>query len=233
MALFGIGKKKEGDAGPGAEGMGYGPGSFESTPAPPVGTPTDDVMSLIQQGMNQGQIVQSLKDRGFNSTQIFDAMNQASAKGAVGSPEGNMPAGPAQQPQPPAQHHAPPPPPPPSAGGFGGQREDGGERFEEIAEAIIEEKWHEFSDAFGKLREKQEGQSEDILKIQQVVTDLKGEMDNLHRAIVSKIGDYDQNLLGVGTEIKAMEQVFSKVLPTFTENINELSRVVRKIKAGK
>ena len=49
---------------------------------------------------------------------------------------------------------------------------------------------------------------------------------------MSKIADYDKNLLSVGTEIKAME-VFQKVLPTLTENVGELSRITKEIKIQK
>ncbi len=43
-------------------------------------------------------------------------------------------------------------------------------------------------------------------------------------------GEYDQNILNVGTEIKVMEKVFQKVLPTLTENVNELSRITKGMK---
>jgi len=186
---------------------------------------------MQQQGMSQNQIVDQLKAKGYNSSQIFDAMNQAAAKGGVGAPG----AGPAPAGAPPAPPHggaAPPPPPPaPAAAPAGG--EAGGERFEEIAESIVEEKFNDFEEDFKKVKTKQDSNSEEILKLQQAVTDLKSGMDNLHKAIVSKIGEYDQNLISVGTEIKAMEKVFSKVLPTFTENVNELARVTKKMSPKK
>ena len=52
---------------------------------------------------------------------------------------------------------------------------------------------------------------------------MKAEIENMHTAVVGKLSDYDKNLINVGTEIKAMEKVFQKVLPTFTDNINELT----------
>ena len=65
------------------------------------------------------------------------------------------------------------------------------------------------------------------------MSDVKADLETLHKAIVSKIGEYDKNLLDVGTEIKAMEKVFQKVLPTLTENVSELSRITRQVKLGK
>ena len=42
-----------------------------------------------------------------------------------------------------------------------------------------------------------------------------------------------KNILEVGTEIKAMEKVFQKVLPTFTSTVNELSRITGNLKKKK
>ena len=233
MGLFGFGKKKEEKPAP-LDGPPVGePEKVASIPASPKGTPTEQVLSMQQQGMSQEQIVQNLKNQGYNSSQIFDAMNQASAKGGVGAPAPPGPGGP--PPPPPPGGGAMPPPPPPGGAMMpapGAPAEAGGERFEEIAESIVDEKFKEFEEEFKKVKAKQDANSEIIAKLQQSVTDLKSGMDNLHKAIVSKIGEYDQNLLSVGTEIKAMEKVFSKVLPTFTENINELARVTNKMKGG-
>src|SRR3989338_10977396 len=64
MALFGFGKKKE----------------AEEMPAAP-GNPIDQVMVMRQRGMGNDQIIQELERQGYNSSQIFDAMNQASLMG--------------------------------------------------------------------------------------------------------------------------------------------------------
>jgi len=53
--------------------------------------------------------------------------------------------------------------------------------------------------------------------------------DKLHAALIGKVGEYDQNILNVGAEIKAMEKVFQKILPTFTENVQTLSRITEKL----
>jgi hypothetical protein len=45
--------------------------------------------------------------------------------------------------------------------------------------------------------------------------------------------DYDKNLLDVGTEIKAMEKVFQKVLPELTSSVQELGRITKTAKAAK
>jgi hypothetical protein len=102
--------------------------------------------------------------------------------------------------------------------------------IEEIAEAIIDEKWAELLKNISQITEWKEKTESNINKLEQELHDLKDSFDKLHKAIIGKIGEYDQNILNVGTEIKAMEKVFQKVLPAFTENVNELSRITKNAK---
>jgi len=233
MAFLGMGKKK-GPANPAAPAAPAAPTGPPPAPAAPTGTPVDKVSAMQKQGISNFQIVQSLQQQGFSSQQIYDAINQASIKTGVSpSPAGPMPPAPGGMPPAPPGGPAPkamppgpmPPPMSPAAGPAPG--------IEETVEAIVEEKWKEVSEALGKINEWKESTETNISKIQQSMKDLKSDMDNLHKAIVAKIGEYDQNILSVGTEIKAMEKVFSKVLPTFTENVNELARVTKGINKPK
>jgi hypothetical protein len=220
LALFG--RKKKEEAPPPAP-------AAPETPQMPEGTPVEQVLTMQRQGMSNNQITQTLQQQGYSPQQVFDAMNQASIKGTV-SPapaeqmppaEAPMPPGPPGGPAPPGMPPPPMPPPPGAAPAEG---------IEETIEAVVEEKWKEISATISKLNEWKETVDARMTKFEQSMKDIKADMDNLHKAIVSKIGEYDQNLLNVGTEIKAMEKVFSKVLPTFTENVNELARVTKGIK---
>ncbi len=231
--MFGLGKKKEPAKAPAAPGAAHAPPP--EAPAAPTGTPVEQVTTMQKQGMSNYQIVQTLQQQGYSSQQVYDAINQASVKSGVNpAPAGNMPTpaggtppappgGPPPGPAPAGPARAPMPPPAPAAA----------PGIEETVEAIVEEKWKEVSEALGKINEWKESTDTKINKIQQSINDLKADMDNLHKAIVAKIGEYDQNILNVGTEIKAMEKVFSKVLPTFTENVNELARVAKGMKPKK
>ena len=107
------------------------------------------------------------------------------------------------------------------------------ESVEEIAESIVEEKWEEFNKELGKINEWKDKSESRLVKAEQELEDLKEDVENLHKAIVAKIGEYDKNLLDVGTEIKAMEKVFQKVLPELTGSVSELSRITKGIKGKK
>jgi hypothetical protein len=67
------------------------------------------------------------------------------------------------------------------------------------------------------------------MKMEETVKNLKDDFSGLYKAIIGKVGDYDTNILKVDTELKALEKVFSQVLPTFTANVNELSRITEDI----
>ena len=215
MALD-IFKKKE-EAAPAAPAAPPGapaPPSAPPAPAAPApvsaGTPTDYILSLQQQGLTQNQIIQTLQRQGYSQAQVSDALNQAAVKGQV---TGNQPPPIAGQPQ-----QGPSILPP------------AGTNFEEIAESIIQEKWQDFQKELEKDTTWKEHTESRIGVIEGQMGELRNTVDNLHKAIVSKIGDYDKSLLSVGTEIKAMEKVFQQILPTLTDNVTELSRITKSIK---
>jgi len=99
------------------------------------------------------------------------------------------------------------------------------EQIEEIAEAIVEEKWKEKKKEINKIIEWKEETTTTLIQLKQQIDDLKASFDSLHKGMLGKISEYDENLTNVGTEIKAMEKVFSKVLPSMTDSVNRLQRM--------
>ena len=206
MPMFGFGKKKE-----------------EEMPAAP-GNPIDQVMVMRQRGMGNDQIIQELERQGYNSSQIFDALNQASLMGPNPgidqsqnfpqqdfSQEQFMPSQQPmeQQPQ---------------------QPQIDKDQIEEVAEAIIDEKWKEFEEDLKVIIEWKEKTESKISKFEQEIADLAASINSLNRSMMGKISEYDKNISNVGTEIKAMEKVFEKVLPSLTENVNKLERMSKSAK---
>ena len=101
---------------------------------------------------------------------------------------------------------------------------------EEIIEAIIEEKWEELLNDLSKLAEWKNTMTQRVVSLEQQFEDLRREFDKVHTVIISKVDDYDKNMSNVGAEVKAMEKVFSKVLPLFTENVTELAKITKELK---
>lgn len=155
--------------------------------------------------------------------------NQQQASGQPQAPPQAPPAGDQGQ----SQQQVPPPPGGNGPQGASNQQSTGSsvEEIEEVVETIIDERWKEVTDNIKKVIDWKNLMDQKFEKMDQEIKDLKENFNELYKAIVGKIGDYDRNLLKVGSEMKAMEKVFSKVLPTFTENVNDLARVAEDIRA--
>lgn len=206
MAIFSFGKKKE-----------------EEMPVAP-GNPIDQVMALRQRGMGNDQIIQELERQGYNSSQIFDALNQASLSGP--NPGIDQSQGLPQQ-QDFSQGQFTPPQTPPTEQQAMPQPQIDNDQIEEIAEAIIDEKWKEFEEDLKVIIDWKEKTESRINKFEQEISDLTSSLNSLHKSLMGKISEYDKNISNVGTEIKAMEKVFQKVLPSLTENVNKLERITK------
>ena len=102
-----------------------------------------------------------------------------------------------------------------------------------MVEAIIDEKWNDLVKDINTIIEWKNQAQNTIVSIEQQFNDLKQQFERLHQALIGKIGEYDKNILDVGAEIKAMEKVFSKVLPLFTENVSELNRITKELKSAR
>ena len=103
---------------------------------------------------------------------------------------------------------------------------------EELIEAIIDEKWNELVKDITKIIEWKNSTETRVSAMEQQMKDIQNSFDRLHQAVVGKIGEYDKHILDVGAEIQAMEKVFAKVLPVFTQNVSELTRVTDDIKGA-
>jgi hypothetical protein len=197
-------------------------------PAQPMSL-VDTVIGMQQQGYPDDDIVAQLQNQGVPPEQIQEAMTQAAMPTAGPIPGQGMPPGgpmPGPEGMPPGGPPLgmPPGPMPPGPGG----PVPGREQIEEVAESIVQEKWSDLLKDLTKITEWKTKTETDIGKIQSDIENLKQTFDNLHKGVLGKIGEYDKNLTMVGTEIKAMEKVFQKVLPTFTDNVNKLERLTKK-----
>jgi len=217
MPLFSFGKKEQ-------QPMGMPQGNPQGVPGGGNPIPVERVVAMRSQGLSNNQIVQTLQREGYDSAQIFDALSQADLRS--GAPvQGYAPQPEMAQPEAQQQYDQ----------GFNQQQPGYGggsdrERIEEMAETIIDEKWDELIKNINKIIEWKDRTEQKITRMEQEMKDMKDNFEKLHMALIGKISEYDQNILNVGTEIKAMEHVFQKILPAFTENVSELSRITKNIK---
>ncbi|MBD3259209.1 hypothetical protein GF371_01100 [Candidatus Woesearchaeota archaeon] len=197
------------------------------------GIPTDRIIQMQQQGYSNDQIVSVLQREGYKSSEIFEAISHAEVKkGVTGAPAANItepespmemkPKSVAQPKQ--MQGITPPPISKPSIST---------EKIEQIAEAIIEEKWEEVTENINKViewKDRTESKLSDLnTKFEQAKTSVQGIKDEF----MEKLGEYDKKLTEISTDVQAMSRVFEKILPQFMESVGELSRIASGTKAGR
>ncbi|MBW3014390.1 hypothetical protein KY335_04080 [Candidatus Woesearchaeota archaeon] len=182
----------------------------------------DRILQMQQQGFSNDQIVQTLQREGHKSNEIFDMIQMADArKGVAGS----------AYPPPPTTHpssgYGAPGIIPPAGMGFST------EKIEEIAEAIIDEKWDELVESVNKIIDWKDKVEGDLVAINERITQLNNNVQSIQKSVLGKVEEYDRTMEEVGTDVKAMTKVFQQILPGFVENVQELSRVTARVKGEK
>lgn len=170
------------------------------------------ISQLRQQGMDDDSVIMTLQSQGYNPDEISDALSMDVQMPPM-QPQYRQPQM-QQQPQYNYQQQQP-------------QQEMPEDKMEEIAEAIIDEKWTNLVKDINKIVEWKDKVEGRLTAIEQEIKDVKERFESLHQGIIGKISEYDTNIKDVGVEIKAMEKVFQKVLPAFTENVNKMERILK------
>jgi hypothetical protein len=212
----------------------------------PQETPVEETMTLLSQGLSNQEVTRKLEEKGYNLQQISDAINQANIKKGV---EGNMPP---QNMQESAMEQEIPLPPqdqsqvsavdpgyqqqtayqqpqqnyyPQQAGGYGD--------IQAIVEQIVEEKWREMVKGIGDMGVFKARVSDDVEAVKQELLRTQKRLEDLQIAVLGKVKEYHEGVARMGNDMKALEQVFAKILEPLTMNIKELGRITEDLKQKK
>ena len=104
------------------------------------------------------------------------------------------------------------------------------EEIEELVESVVEEKWRSFMESFGDITVWKERVRIELVSIKQEVIRLHNSYENLQKAVLGRIQTYDKNIVEIGSEMRALEQVFERIMNPLTSNIKELSRITDELK---
>lgn len=170
---------------------------------------SDEIVTLRSEGLADNVIIDELGKKGYSVEEINEALAQ------VDLPE-------------PEVHSAPV-----SfglRGSFNGGGDDLSGRVEEIVEGIIDEKWDELIREVKKIIEWKNRIEEKQAKMENLLTRLKEDFDQLHQGVLGKLETYDERMREVGTELQAVGKVFRDVVPEFVENVKELSSIKNSLK---
>ena len=189
--------------------------------------------------MSNEEISRRLELKGYNIQQISDAINQAQIKQGV---EGELPdlqEAPAEDelniPLPDQaedtgagegtvaqQQYAMPPQPAMSY-----------EEMQALVEQIIEEKWRDMMRDVGDIALFKVRVGDDLEAVKQEILRTQKRLEDLQVAVLGKVRDYGQSIQSLSGDIKALENVFSRILEPLTSNVKELSRITEDLKKRK
>jgi len=184
----------------------------------------NNVSQMKKQGYTNDQIIKFLQDKGYNSQQIFNVLNDLDVDKENDLQLQEQFTNPLGEQNTDIQKPASFPTPQPKQNPYS-NISSSSPTTEELVESIIDEKWNELVKDINKIIDWKNKTEERIAELNQKFEDLKDNFDKLHNSILGKVKEYDSHIQEVGSEVKAMEKVFSRVLPSFTDNVNKLEKI--------
>lgn len=198
---------------------------------PPVAeTPINEIIDMRGRGMTNDQIISKLKTEGFNFSQIQNAMSQAEVKSsavpgpAIPLPEIKLPGELKlpEGPKPLEESELSKPEPVQASGGK--------DNIERLLEQIIEEKWKGVTNKLDAIENWKAGIDAKMEVIDKGIASLNNRIDKVQSSAASKVDEYDRTMQDVQTEMKALEKIMGKLIPSMTDTIKELREIAEETK---
>lgn len=196
-----------------------------------AGDLTAKIISMRQGGVPDQEIANQFQTEGVPPEAFEAAMAQANEQ--MGGGSGPMP------PPPPGGEMMPPPvggsmplgaPPPPGAVT---ELETESEDIEVLVEKLISDKTKgmemrnkDMEASIGKIHA-------DVHELKNLTVILKEKYADLQEESLGKVEDYAKELENVGAQIKAMQRILKDIIPTLSDNIIQLQKLVEEIKVKK
>jgi len=188
--------------------------------------PSQIVQNMKKQGLNNNQIIQYLQREGFKPSEINQSMQQSEIQ------TGYQPSSLSKTEQPQKLEPAPPEPEPiptpqptyqepqiqqiqtPAITEYEMSNRDLQEQIEIISESVIAEKWKEFLKSIGDINSWKSNTDSRLINLQKDMKKTQTEIENLKESILNKIDTYQESISEVNAEMKALEKLFKKLLPS-------------------
>jgi chromosome segregation ATPase len=194
-----------------------------------------DVSSMLSNGMSQQDIIDSLRQQGYDSTTIKNALVNALK---------TQHAKPNQQPQDiPHQTESMQPQmtqpvlqqPVQQNNDSRPQNMNGSnmESIQQILEQIIEEKWKNSATELNSLRSSLNINENSIEMIKDQIEKLDQRIDNIQNTMIGKTEEYNKTISDVNVELQAFEKVIDRLVPAISDSIKELRDLIDGLKPQK
>ncbi|MCL4376164.1 hypothetical protein M1558_01580 [Candidatus Parvarchaeota archaeon] len=194
-----------------------------------------DVSSMLNSGMSQQDIIDSLRQQGYDSTTIKNALVNAlkgnSGKQNAQPPVQTMQEDPVQRIQNVQQQ---------SVQESRQSYESGNtmsnqnlESIQQILEQIINEKWKSSASDLNSLRSSVNINTNSIETIKDNLEKLNQRIDSIQNTMVGKTEEYNKTISDVNIELQAFEKVIDRLIPAISDSIKELRDLIDDLKTQK
>jgi SMC interacting uncharacterized protein involved in chromosome segregation len=104
------------------------------------------------------------------------------------------------------------------------------EEMERILEEIVDERWKDVTSKFVDLEKSKTQNETRIDELSKRVSELSSRIDEISSVIMGKVDEYKKTMEDVDVEIKALEKVMQKLVPSMAEQVKELKGVIGGLK---
>jgi archaellum component FlaC len=216
-----------------------------------------DISDMVQSGMSEQDIIDNLRQKGYDSTAIKDALinSNLSARGAepgqaarmdIGSvstqltPEPNAPPRTAQEALEPQSVMQPTTsviqqfrqPASQASEQQAGISDKAMDTIQGILEQIIEEKWQAASSDIDTFKNALNTNKDNVNALDEKIENLSRRIDSIQNTILGKTEEYNKTLSDVNVELQAFEKVIDRLVPAISDSIKELRDLVEGLKKG-
>lgn len=191
-----------------------------------------DVSSMLSNGMSQQDIIDNLRQQGYDSTTIKNALvnairNNASNKQTQQPAAQEIPIQRVQTSQQPAVQESRQPY---DSNAMSNQNL---ESIQQILEQIINEKWKSSSSELNSLRSSVNINTNSVENIKDNLEKLNQRIDSIQNTMVGKTEEYNKTISDVNVELQAFEKVIDRLIPAISDSIKELRDLVDDLKTQK
>ena len=194
-----------------------------------------DVSGMLANGMSQQDIIDSLRQQGYDSTTIKNALVSAlknpASKNTTQQPEQQSTQQSIERIQPITQiPHTSTQDMPGSQSSFNNSNI---ENIQQILEQIIDEKWKSSATELNSLRSSLNINSNAIENIKDQIERLNQRIDSIQNTMVGKTEEYNKTISDVNVELQAFEKVIDRLIPAISDSIKELRDLIDDLKNNK
>ncbi|MCL4399078.1 hypothetical protein M1293_01005 [Candidatus Parvarchaeota archaeon] len=195
-----------------------------------------DVSDMVKNGMSDQDIIESLRQQGYDSTAIKNALIKASINKDQDTepPSGfKMPSYDTMQMTEDVQDEPPAPKRPQQSQTAQTNISDKTlDAMQQVLEQIIQEKWESAAADMSAIKNEVKANALSTQSLEEKVNSLNERIDRIQNTMVGKTEEYNKTLSDVNIELQAFEKVIDRLVPTISDSIKELRDLIEGLKSS-